>query len=159
MMKCIGGEGFDTYPADVQLIDIMPMILKHLAIPLNQDAQGINPLPGRGNIMQNYIMSRGGVNEYVIAESSLSKQAFKKGPCKLIAGSSSYELYNIDKDPLEQVNLAPKNPDKVYEMVRELMGILKTTRAERRNPPKITLSPQMIDELRKSGYWDKNDDE
>lgn len=146
MMKCLDKD-FYTYPADVQLIDIMPMILGRLGIPLNHGAQGIDALAKKP------------VRDYIIAESSLTRQSFKKGQWKLIAASSSYELYNLDKDPKEMVNLAPKNPDKVYEMTRELMGVLKSIRVERREPPKIILSPQMIEELRKSGYWEKEDDE
>ena len=131
---------------DVQLLDIMPSVLKQIGIPVNKDAQGIDILPKNTS------------RDYVMAESSLTKQAFKKGNMKLIASSALYELYDLDKDPQEQVNLASKNPDKVYEMIQELMGILKRIRAERRTPPRITLSPQMIDELRKSGYWSKDDD-
>ena len=144
MMKC-PDKGFDTYPADVQLIDIMPTILQQIGIPVNKDAQGIG------------VLDKKQTRDYIIAEASLARQAFKKGQWKLIAASSSYELYDLDKDPQEQNNLASKNPDKVYEMVQELMGILKKIRTERRNPPRITLSPQMIEELRKSGYWDKDD--
>jgi arylsulfatase A-like enzyme len=143
MMRLIGRQSA-AIESDMQLIDIMPSILQQIGIPVNKSAQGIDILSGN--------------RDYVIAESSLTRQIFKKGNLKLIASSTNYELYNLDKDPQEQVNLAPQNADKVYEMVQELMGLLKKIRVERRSPPRIILSPQMIDELRQSGYWSKDDD-
>jgi arylsulfatase A-like enzyme len=132
--------------SNVQLIDIMPSVLKQIGIPANKESQGID------------ILAKKQARNYSIAEASMVKQSFTKGPWKLIAASSSYELYDLDKDPQEKNNRAPKNPDQVYGLVQELMGLLKGIRSERREPPRITLSPQMIEELRKSGYWEKSED-
>ena len=65
-------------------------------------------------------------NAYIVEEAG--GLALRKGPWKLIAGKKtgknpSGQLYNLESDIGEQVNVADKHPELVAEMTRILAGI------------------------------------
>ncbi len=57
--------------------------------------------------------------------------ALREGPWKLIQSGKKTELYNLDKDPSEQNNIAAKNSDRVKSMSDQLDKIRATKRGVR----------------------------
>ena len=70
-------------------------------------------------------------------------------------GTSEYELYDFERDPLNQVNLADRHPEIVARLAKALRGWRTKADAERVRPDSETtkgLSQEQLERLRSLGY-------
>jgi arylsulfatase A-like enzyme len=119
-------------PTPVQSIDLFPTILDFLDIPLKKDAEGRSLIPAiygkEDDSSQRYIYSTGSPER----NTNLWKctQTIRSPQWKLIKipyapAYSSYELYNLEKDPKEQSNSIYKEPAVVDQLVVGLENWIK----------------------------------
>lgn len=111
--------------------DIMPTLAELTGLDPPEDIDGISFLPTlrKDGIQQKH------ENLYWEFHPQGGKQAVRKGPWKAIRlnylkpDKTTIELYNLDNDPSEVLNLADKYPEKIIEMIR-IMDEEHTTSAD-----------------------------
>lgn len=135
--------------AQVQLIDVLPTVLELAGLPIGKEAQGTSLLP--------LIESRGAeedLKRLAYSEANFRKWAVRTGKWKLICDNGKYELYDLQGDKRETVNLAEKNPAVVYELVQKLLEWRRKTRTvQSPDDTKIILTDEMKRKLKEAGYW------
>ncbi len=103
--------------------DLMPTLreINSQDVPDNMDGVSLLPLwEGReGQKEHDYL--------YFEFQEMNGRQAVRKGPWKLIhmdirTDNDRYELYNLDEDPSETLDLAGQHPDKVEELRKIMTG-------------------------------------
>lgn len=134
-----------------QDIDIMPTLLDLVGIDIPAQAQGKSLVP----LIENPKLS---VNDYQIAQKGAGDyiSTFRKGDWKLIMKDlQAIELYNLEKDPGEQVNVIKEHGEKALELYIEYNIIIsKQPMYGSLEPP----FPDWIDEekrqrLKEEGYF------
>jgi len=114
----------------VRHVDIMPTVLDFLRMKKNPQIQGTSlarliKKRSKGQNLPAYSESLYANKHYNWSD----LKAYRKRPWKYIQ-SSKPELYHIEEDPGEVVNLAEKRPDLVQKLDRELEQFLKKTTSE-----------------------------
>jgi arylsulfatase A-like enzyme len=103
----------------IYVCDWVPTLanLAGIELPSGMNAEGMNVVPAlKGEKIK---------NERFLYWRTTSQQAVRRGPWKLIHTGKTlhegkYELFNIDEDPFEKINLAEKYSDMVNLFVKEI---------------------------------------
>ena len=138
----------------VTTLDIMPTIMDFLNIPFSVPLRGRSLLP----IIQN--PSGEEMNLPIIAQQYEQNippipfcQTIIKGRYKLILKKSSQELYDLDSDPKEMLNLNEKMKDISGKLSNELQKLLDDRQyIYKPIPLNLNLSEDKIQNLRSLGY-------
>lgn len=149
--KLPSGEGearrIDTR---IQLTDVLPWVLQRVGIPAPSDIQGqppaevshpviaeVYPLPFVSGYRGEFVSIFEGDYKYIL---------------RTEAGSPHPELYNLRTDPHEQINLTPKQPNRVKAMGRSLFDYLASLPKPGPAPPTQTIDPRTREALESVGY-------
>jgi len=160
----------------VQLIDVMPTLLDLSSLPHPDGMQGQSLAPffrtgpvqraGLGDPAPTGWRSRPAIIEKQPLdqpESPSSDEAYAivEGGWKLVHNQvrapdrPEFELFDVVRDPLDQVNVADKHPDVVQRLARMLSGWHATAVAARLKPDSEssgTMTPEELQRLRSLGY-------
>ena len=104
--------------------DILPTLCEIAGAPVPGDIDGISMLPAlTGNTQQQE-------HEYLYWEFKPRQQAVRMGPWKgyrgkIDEGVLTVELYNLDEDPTESIDVAEQHPD-IVEKIEEIMISART---------------------------------
>ena len=136
----------------VSLVDISPTILDYLHLDIPDAMQGRSLMPLMGG-------KKRAVHEGIwmtLDRATNSMRSFISGDWKLIMDHTAGEvphLYNLAKDPTEQVNLADENPDKVFELMEKMAGMRRTYGSDSKALLNTEgLSEAETEKLRSMGY-------
>ena len=126
------------------LIDVAPTILDFLHVPAPSSFQGVSLLANMDHV--------------VFSESLYTRDAFRWAALRSVRdGAFKYieaphpELYNLDQDPGERVNLIHKNTAKAQELRVELNRLLTRYSSQAPAPARDT-SPETAAKLGSLGY-------
>ncbi len=139
----------------VALIDLQPTLLELLGVDAAGDAKGVSLAP----LLRGEAAARGGGP--LISEGmepghySVIEQGFKliRRPDRQL-----YELYDLEADPDEKVDIAWREPDRVARMSQvmrshhEALLALPRPGSPKAPPPGEQLDPRTVDRLRELGY-------
>ena len=141
----------DRMDAPVGLIDVAPTILDYLRVPPPPSFEGVSQL----GALKAGEASR---PRAVYSESLYAHDAFRWSPLRALrVGKYKYiqapkaELYNLDADPHEQVNLLSKNNAMAAELRNELAKVLTRYAPSQRSTP-AALTPETLAQLESLGY-------
>jgi arylsulfatase len=152
-------------PEMVQLIDVMPTLLELSGVPAPAGIQGASLVPFlKGE--RNRAWPRPAVTEASGRMAATQEEveesfAIAVEGWKLVhhprrpPGRPEYELFDRRQDPLDQVDLAPKHPEIVERLTRELRLWRKLAEAKRLPPDSQlagSLSAEELERLRALGY-------
>jgi len=142
---------FRISPRPVGLIDLAPTILDYLRVPAPPSFEGVSQL---GALKAGEPARPRGV----YSESLYAHDAFRWAPLRALrVGKYKYiqapkaELYDLDADPHEQVNLLPKNNAMAAELRNELAKVLTRYAPSQRSTP-AALTPETLAQLESLGY-------
>lgn len=114
--KGISGRG-DMIPAVSHLIDIMPTVLE-----VTGTSAASQPIPTDGHSLAAAFRGEDLADHEALFFDHAKGRALRQGKWKLVTekggkkSTPKWELYNLDKDPLELTNMAKKLPGKVQEL-------------------------------------------
>jgi len=143
------------FPASVSspvgLIDVAPTILDYLRVPVPASFEGASQLGALA--AGESVRPRPVYSESIYAHDAFGwapLRALRVGQYKYIQAPRA-ELYNLDDDPRELVNVLHKNAAVAAELQNELARMLtRYAPAPRPNPP--ALSPEALAQLESLGY-------
>jgi arylsulfatase len=109
------------------VMDIAPTILELAGANFPGDYASEKVQPMLGSSMREYLWGNGNVvhdSTYAIGLEHGGRAYFRKGAWKIVNlepphRESTFVLYNLKADPAEVTNLAPRNPEKLAEMIQE----------------------------------------
>jgi arylsulfatase A-like enzyme len=147
-----GGPAFiPVVRAPVGLIDVAPTILEYLHVPVPASFEGLSQLSTLKS-------GETAGPRAVYSESLYAQDAFGWAPLHALrAGKYKYtqapkaELYDLDSDPREQMNLLSKNAAVAAELHNELAKVLTRYAPSERTAPSA-LPPETVAELESLGY-------
>ena len=136
----------------VRLVDIMPTILDLTGIKKNRELQG-------RSLEKQVLKSTRAVKRDAYSESLYAHlrynwsplQSYRTGEWKYIK-SPEPELYNIQEDPGELVNLAGQQPGVLGDLDKALGKFLKKTSARESKQTKVAMDDETRDKLMSLGY-------
>jgi arylsulfatase A-like enzyme len=141
----------DRAEAPVGLIDVAPTILDYLRVPAPASFEGqsqLGTLKARESARPRAIYS----------ESLYAHDAFRWSPLRVLrVGKYKYiqapkaELYDLEADPHERVNLLSKNVAVAAELQNQLAALLTRYAPSQRATP-AALSPETLAQLESLGY-------
>ena len=144
----------------VETIDIMPTILDFLDIPINYESQGINLVPlinGSKEEMREFVFSGGNFGgnlelfPYYTTNDAIRSKKWKLIFERSANGINNLELYDLENDPNEMINLVWENPELARALKSNLLkwenhvNTVKTLK-------KITLTDEELRAVREAGY-------
>jgi arylsulfatase A-like enzyme len=131
------------------LVDIAPTALSLLGISSAGD--------GFQGISLRSFMERPSDKEKrksMVSEASRDKwMLLRSDGWKLVHSPGKNELYDLNSDPGEKVNLVEKKPQVLVDMLQESLTWRQAHYDDRQADNRIEFDPKLIDNLRKSGYW------
>ena len=140
-----------SFKEPVGLIDVAPTILDYLRMPAPASFEGVSQL----GALKTGESAR---PSSVYSESLYAHDAFRWAPLRALrVGKYKYiqapkaELYDLDADPREQVNLLTKNGAIAAELQNELARVLTRYAPSQRAVPPV-LSPETLAQLESLGY-------
>ncbi|MEK7072278.1 MAG: sulfatase/phosphatase domain-containing protein, partial [Patescibacteria group bacterium] len=149
----------------VEAIDVAPTILDFLSIPISNEAQGNSLLPsisGSNESLHEYVFSGGkffGIINMDLFPHRTLNSAIRSKQWKLIFERSkdgqvnSLELYNIEKDPNERLNLIADRPE-VARMLKNKLIEWEDYTIKVNDLKKINLTDDELRAAREAGYFD-----
>jgi arylsulfatase A-like enzyme len=130
----------------VQLVDILPMILKRLNIPCPQDIQGNIPQDIKHPIFSE-VYPLPGMTPYG------EWRALYQGNFKFIWNSKgNHLLINLENDPTESDNLLPKNQHQAKTMALSMNEYIATLPKKRTSGPIQEIDEKTRESLKSLGY-------
>ena len=136
----------------VQLNDLAPSVLEWLHLPVPQTMSGISLLPAlHGESPRKYAFS-----EFILYGDE--RRSYREGSWKLILGPEleEAELYDLDSDPGETVNLREERPRIFRRLARGLLAVETRSRklgqAQAGGTSSVTVDEETRKELRALGY-------
>jgi arylsulfatase A-like enzyme len=144
----------------VALLDLLPTLLELLGVEPAAGAQGVSLVP----LVRGDAAVRGGPP--LLSEGMESGHyALIDGGYKLIRRPDrrQYELYHIEEDPLETVDLARREPERVARMSQvmrqhhQALAALPRPRPPKAARPGETLDPRTEERLRQLGYLEPDE--
>jgi choline-sulfatase len=140
-----------SFNAPVGLIDVAPTILSYLRVPIPASFEGQNQL---GALMS----GESSRPRAIYSESLYAHDAFRWSPLRVLReGKYKYiqapkaELYDLDADPHERVNLLSKNAAVAAELQNEMAALHTRYTPSGRAAPS-SLSPETLAQLESLGY-------
>jgi choline-sulfatase len=129
----------------VRLVDVMPTILELLRIPAAVEGTSLVPVLRGGSIeLEAYAESL-----YPMRFDKPPIHALRAGRYKLIRGSTT-ELYDVERDPFEEHNLAPERPQ-IAALMQARIRLLAA--ADKRPSPALSQpTPEIRERLAALGY-------
>ena len=127
----------------VALLDIFPTVLEVTDVPLRGVIEGrslLSKAPGEARAIVSETARRGGVRSLVRDGHKLIRRV----------QDDAYELYDLERDPLESEDLAATSPEQVAVLKDALEAWERATLA--RTAAQLELSGEDLEELRKLGY-------
>jgi arylsulfatase A-like enzyme len=157
----ISGAGVETAgrraETQVQLLDMVPTVCEIAGVPIPEEAEGRSLVPIlRGEDMEDLPAFTEGVRK---PGARAEDKAIRHNGYKLIhyVTSGRTELYDLQTDPHEQVNLAKKEPEIAGPLLVELEAWMEHTaqvaeELPRQRPARQVVDPEMDRILREAGY-------
>jgi arylsulfatase A-like enzyme len=148
----------------VELVDVVPTILNVLNLSIPSEFEGSSLLPStRGETVPSYAVSQAVVYRYANPRCSLYgngaiPRSIRTDRWKLIAyqcnGSYEYELYDIQSDPQELIDVSEQNPEVVDELHATLVDKVEKIgrKATDSRNDTVVLDQEDINQLRALGY-------
>jgi arylsulfatase A-like enzyme len=169
------GEKMETY---IRLIDIVPTILEELRIGVSKyhfDGKSLFPVIGNKEIENRTFIGELYSDEKFQSSifpmnDHLRTATVNRGPYKLVVSVHSRRfdyfftpqpphretievaLFDIEKDPHEQANIAPKHPELVQELLKEIRSYYKKKNKQMDRPEDFRLDQDLTEKLRALGY-------
>jgi arylsulfatase A-like enzyme len=133
----------------VELIDIMPTIIDYLGIEVNTDYN----LSGKSLIP--LITGKGAFDkEFIVSECDYGgRRSIMNEKWKLIKNKNQFELYELEKDPMEKRNVSVDNPLIVGELEDRLLELDKKIINIQSRPDKVEIDEETIKKLESLGYY------
>ncbi|MGA1841728.1 MAG: sulfatase-like hydrolase/transferase, partial [bacterium] len=136
----------------VRLVDITPTILEIIAYKIPEHMQGVSLSP--------WMLKKAKMPELAIyCETFYPKSTHNWSPLKGIRTETwKYieapvkELYRLDKDPHEKVNLFKKEKDQAETMAKEFAKLVRNIKVEETVSKTLELDKEMHEKLRSLGY-------
>jgi arylsulfatase A-like enzyme len=130
-------------------VDLLPTLLALLGIERPPGLEGsdlFSPAPdgdGEGTVLSEHLMTAG----------HRRQRAWLRGPWKLVEhlDAGRVELFDLERDPRETEDLAPRRPDVVASLARELEGRLAAL-GPRVLAPVVSVDAELRRKLRALGY-------
>lgn len=155
-------EGYSgTVQQRVSAVDIAPTLLDYLGLDSPPGFQGRSLMPdvrGEGRAQPRFVYSEGngiGTPEQHVFGLDIIQKAVYSGRYKLIYTISSgvKELYDLEADPNERVDLAARMPELVDELTARIESFVEYTEANSVSPETINLlDEQEQQRLKALGY-------
>jgi len=155
----------------------VPLFIRYPGIPQNRQGRRIKSLAGLVDIAPTAlgllgISSAGGgfqgislrsfierssdkeKRESIVSEASRDKwMLLRSDGWKLVHSAGKNELYDLNSDPGEQINLAEKKLQVLVDMLQEFLTWRQAHYDDSQADNRIEFDPKLIDNLRKAGYW------
>jgi len=133
----------------VGLVDIAPTALDLLGI--SSAGNGFQGVSLRSFIERPLDKEK---RKSVISEASRDKWTLLHSDgWKLVHSSVKNELYDLNSDPGEQVDLSENKPQVLVDILQEFLSWRQAHDDHSQADNRIEFDPKLIDNLRKAGYW------
>lgn len=149
MVKRPGQSDGRTVNSLVTTVDLMPTILEATGVAYQGAVQGRSLVPLLEGQSQGDTVS---VTSVTYADDA--RTALVRGRWKLIKGTSTTELFDLETDSDEQRNLAGEHPDRVRELEAELVRLATDRGSVVRSEELVPLDEASREQLRALGYLD-----
>jgi arylsulfatase len=136
--------------AQAGLIDLMPTLLDLLRAnyPPDADIDGISLI----QLMRG--TGPGANRKFLIAQGQKHKWALlRPDGWKLIFMKGEERLYNVKTDPGERKDLAAENKQLTTSMLKDFLNWYQLRKKDVNNGSYVTLDAEMVENLKKAGYW------
>ncbi len=133
----------------VGLVDIAPTVLDLLGIP-NTDSDF------QGESLRRFVETTSDKEgrKFIVSEASKAKwMLLRSDGWKLVHSAGKNELYDLNNDPGEQINLAAQNPQMLVIMLQDFFSWRQAHCNEEKTNNRVEFDQNLIDRLRKAGYW------
>jgi arylsulfatase len=146
------GVAASRVTAPVSLVDVLPTIAEATGMPVPPDGAGVSLWP--------LLRERGGelAPRALWAESTLygpPQAAIVRWPHKLVIGDGSARLFDLERDPAEQRDLASAQPERAAALEAELRARLERARQAQAPREPARLDDGTRERLRALGYLDR----
>lgn len=161
------GIGSGRIELNVSLIDVLPSLLDLAGIeapaqlrgrsllPLleaSNDAQLRKTLEDRTVIAHRLHVPRGKGSKRLEGVGRTELWAAIQGPWKMIRKAEKVELFNLDRDPDEQLDVAPENAKIVAGLERSLEAIQEDQAADPAGEVQVPVDQELREQLKALGY-------